>query len=162
MAGVYVETKNFWRPAFTFQVGQDGETEDDNWQTVEMINRLSNSYSEGRRPFEFTATPLVNVPLGRIKSRSLNTNMLTENMMAVYYASYRHLAKMSRRDGFRDSSGNIFSRLGTGTIISGGGYLMMKFIEKRAAKMGVNIEKVKNYGIEKSKDITSLSALARA
>ncbi len=160
--GVYTETSNFWRPAFTFQVGQNGETEDDNWQTVEMINRLSNSYAANRRPFEFTATPLVNVPLGRIKSRSLNTNMLSKDMMAVYYASYRHLAKMSRRDGFRDSSGNIIARLGTGTIISGGGYLMMKFIEKRAAKMGVDIEKVKRYGIEQGKDITSLSALARA
>ena len=160
--GVYVETKNYWRPAFTFQVGQQGETEGDNWQTIEMINRLSNSYSEGGRPFEFTATPLVNVPLGRIKSRSLNTNMLTKDMMAVYYASYRHLAKMSRRDGYRDSRGNFLSRLGTGTIISGGGYLMMKFIEKRATKMGVDIEKVKHYGIERATEITSLSALARA
>ncbi len=160
--GVYVETKNYWRPAFTLQVGQNEETEDDNWQTVEMINRLSNSYSEGGRPFEFTVTPLVNVPLGRIKSRSLNTNMLTKDMMAVYYASYRHLSKMATRDGFRDTDGNFLSRIGTGSLISGGGYLMMKYIEKRAAKMGVDIEKVKHYGVEHSREITSLSALARA
>ncbi len=160
--GVYVQTKNYWRPAFTLQVGQNEETENDNWQTVEMINRLSNSYSEGGRPFEFTVTPLVNVPLGRIKSRSLNTNMLTKDMMAVYYASYRHLAKMARRDGFRDTDGNFLSRLGTGSLISGGGYMMMKYIEKRAFKMGVDIEKVKQYGVEHSKEIGSLSALARA
>ncbi len=127
-----------------------------------MINRLSNSYSEGGRPFEFTVTPLVNVPLGRIKSRSLNTNMLTKDMMAVYYASYRHLSKMATRDGFRDTDGNFLSRIGTGSLISGGGYLMMKYIEKRAAKMGVDIEKVKHYGVEHSREITSLSALARA
>jgi radical SAM superfamily enzyme YgiQ (UPF0313 family) len=159
--GVYVETRNYWRPAFTLQVGQQEETPEDNWQTIEMINRLSNSYVDGR-PFEFTVTPLVNVPLGRIKSRSLNKNMLTQDMMAVYYASYRHLAKMSARDGFRDTSGNFFARVGTGSVISGGGYLMMKFIEKRARKMGVDVEKVKHYGIERNSEITSLAALARA
>lgn len=159
--GVYVETKNYWRPAFTIQVGQEEETPEDNWQTIEMINRLSNSYSDGR-PFEFTVTPLVNVPLGRIKSRNLNTDLLTKDMYAVYYASYRHLAKMARRDGFRDTHGNVFARVGTGSIISGGGYLMMKFIEKRARKAGVDIEKVKRYGIENIKEITTLSALSRA
>lgn len=159
--GVYVETRNYWRPAFTLQVGQNEETPEDNWQTIEMINRLSNSYVDGR-PFEFTVTPLVNVPLGRIKSRSLNKNMLTQDMMAVYYASYRHLAKMSARDGFRDTSGNFLARIGTGSVISGGGYLMMKFIEKRAKKMGVDVEKVKNYGIQRNREITSLAALARA
>ena len=55
----------------------------------------------------------MNVPLGRIKSRDLNTNMLTEDMMAVYYAAYRHLAKMALRDGFRDTQGNFLSRVGT-------------------------------------------------
>ena len=49
------------------QVGQKGETDEDNWDTVALINRLSNSYVDGR-PFEFTVTPMLNVPLGRIKS----------------------------------------------------------------------------------------------
>ncbi|MHB1507325.1 MAG: B12-binding domain-containing radical SAM protein [Cuniculiplasma sp.] len=159
--GVNVETQNYWRPAFTLQVGQSEETPEDNWKTIEMINRLSNSYVNDRH-FEFTATPLVNVPLGRIKSRSLNTNMLTVDMMSVYYAAYRHLAKMAIRDGFRDTEGSLLSRAGTGTIISTGGYFMLKFIEKKAIKMGVDIEKVKRYGIENNDRITSLSALARA
>ncbi len=159
--GVSVETSNYWRPAFTLQVGQAGETPDDNWKTIEMINRLSNSYVDNR-PFEFTVTPLVNVPLGRIKSRNLNTNMLTVDMMAVYYAAYRHLAKMALRDGFRDTQGSFLSRVGTGTIISTGGYLMLKFIEKKAMKMGVDIEKVKRYGVENNDRISTLSALARA
>ena len=126
-----------------------------------MVNRLSNSFS-GDRPFEFTATPLVNVPLGRIKSRNLNMDVLTKEMMAVYYASYRHLAKMAARDGFRDSTGSIMARFGTGTVISAGGYLMLKFVERRARKMGVDIEKVKNYGLSSKREIHSLSALSRA
>lgn len=159
--GVFVETANYWRPAFTIQVGQEGETVEDQWDTIAMINRLSNSYAYGR-PFEFTVTPLVNVPLGRIKSRNLNTEMLTQDQLAVYYASYRHLAKMATRDGFRDSRGNIFARIGTGSIISGGGYMMMKFVENLAKKKGVDIDKVKKWGLDQKKEFTSLPSLSGA
>lgn len=159
--GVYVETSNYWRPAFTIQVGQEGETVDDLWDTVSMINHLSNSFAN-TRPFEFTITPLVNVPLGRIKSRNLNTELLTEDQLAVYYASYRHLAKMASRDGFRDATGGLFARLGTGTIISGGGYMMMKYVERLARKRGVDIEKVKRWGLDQKKEFTSLPSLSGA
>ncbi len=159
--GVFVETANYWRPAFTIQVGQEGETAEDLWDTVAMVNRLSNSYSTGR-PFEFTVTPLVNVPLGRIKSRNLNKSLLTADQLAVYYASYRHLAKMANRDGYRDTHGNFIARAGTGTLISSGGLLMMKFIEHLAKKAGVDIEKVKRYGIENRKSFTSLASLSGA
>ena len=126
-----------------------------------MINILSNSFVDGR-PFEFTVTPLVNVPLGRIKSRSLNRNVLTKDQLAVYYASYRHLAKMAARDGFSNTNGNFFARAGTGSIIAGGGLLMMKWIERIASKAGVDIDKVKNYSLDGKKEITSLSTMARA
>ena len=159
--GVYNETRYYWRPAFTLQVGQEGETSEDLWETVSMINILSNSFVDGR-PFEFTVTPLVNVPLGRIKSMSLNKNVLTKDQLAVYYASYRHLAKMAARDGFSNTNGNFFARAGTGSIIAGGGLLMMKWIERIASKAGVDIDKVKNYSLDGKKEITSLSTMARA
>ncbi len=158
--GVYNETKYYWRSAFTIQVGQDQETDEDNWDSIAMINRLSNSYVDGR-PFEFTVTPLVNVPLGRIKSRNLNM-MLNPVQLGVYYASYRHLAKMSVRDGFRNTSGNLFTRAGTGSIISLGGELMLKVVEKVAKRNGVNIEKVKKYGIENVSEINTLNTMSRA
>ncbi|MEM0155429.1 MAG: radical SAM protein, partial [Thermoplasmataceae archaeon] len=157
--GVQTETRYYWRPAFTLQVGQESETDEDNWDTVAMINRLSSSFVDGR-PFEFTVTPLLNVPLGRIKSRNLNTEMLSASMLAVYYASYRHLAKMASRDGFRDTRGNLFARLGTGGIISFGGRLMLRTVENIAKKRGVDIEKVKRWGNESNKEITSLASLS--
>ncbi|WP_229657406.1 B12-binding domain-containing radical SAM protein [Thermogymnomonas acidicola] len=159
--GVFVETRNYWRPAFTIQVGQEGETPEDLWDTIALTNRLSNSFVDGR-PFEFTITPLLNVPLGRIKSRKLNTDMLNADQLAVYYASYRHLAKMAARDGYRDATGSFLARMGTGTIISFGGYVMMKFVEHLARKKGVDIEKVKHYGVEGVKEITSRAVLSRA
>ncbi|MFG1519575.1 MAG: radical SAM protein [Thermoplasmataceae archaeon] len=159
--GVYVETRNYWRPAFTIQVGQEGETEEDYWDTIGMINNLSHSFVDGR-PFEFTITPLVNVPLGRIKSHTLNRSLLTKDQLAVYYASYLHLAKMASRDGFRDAEGNFFARASTGSLISGGGFIMLKYVERIARKAGVNIEKIKSYGVPSTREISSMSQLARA
>jgi len=159
--GVYNETKYYWRPAFTIQVGQEGETAEDLWETISMINVLSNSYSSGR-PFEFTVTPLLNVPLGRIKAHTLNRNVLSVDQLAVYYASYRHLAKMASRDGYGNTNGNFFARAGTGSLIAGGGLLMMKWIERVASKAGVDIDKVKNYSLNGRKEITSLSGAYKA
>ncbi len=159
--GVYNETRYYWRPAFTIQVGQEGETEDDYWDTISMINKLSNSYVDGR-PFEFTITPLVNVPLGRIKSKNLNRGMLTKEQLAVYYASYLHLAKMAIRDGLMDTRGKFFSRLGTGALVSAGGFMMLKYVERLASKAGVDIEKVKRYSVPATGEIHTLAAMARA
>jgi len=90
------------------------------------------------------------VPLGVIKSQSFNPAMLDESQLAVYYASYRHLAKMAKRDAVRDSKGNFIARMGTAGIISFGGWVMMKVVESICKKRGVDIEKVKRYGLESS------------
>lgn len=159
--GVHNETKHYWRPAFTIQVGQEGETLEDYKDTIAMINKLSNSFVDGR-PFEFTITPLLNVPLGRIKSKNLNKNLLSRPQLAVYYASYLHLAKVAMRDGLMDTHGRFFARLGTGSIISVGGYLMLKYVERLATKAGVDIEKVKRYSVPSSGEIHSFSTMMRA
>jgi hypothetical protein len=88
--------------------------------------------------------------------------VLTVDQLAVYYASYRHLAKMAARDGFRNTNGNFFARAGTGSLISGGGLLMMKWIERVALKAGVDIEKVKRYSVDGRKEITSLAGAYKA
>ncbi len=158
--GVSVETANFWRPAFTIQVGQEGETEEDRMDTVALVNRLSNSYSAGR-PFEFTVTPLLNVPLGRIKSMELNKSMLNKSELAVYYAAYRHLAKMARRDGIRDAKGNIIFRTMFGGLVSFGGGLLLSTIERMARKAGLDTEKVKRYGMGNRSEFRNLSSVSR-
>ncbi|MCL5404599.1 MAG: B12-binding domain-containing radical SAM protein [Candidatus Marsarchaeota archaeon] len=138
--------KYYWRPAFTIQSGQRDETPEDNWDTVALINKMSNSYVD-RRPLEFTITPMQNVPLGLIKSKGFSVGMLTESQFAMYYASYRHLYKMALRNARRESKGNPVVKMGTASVISLGGWVMMKFVEKLARKAGVDIEKVKRYGL---------------
>ncbi len=152
--GVYNMNMYYWRPAFTVQVGQGDETDEDNWETVSLINKLSNSEVNGR-PFEFTVTPMQNVPLGLIKNREFNAIKLNKSQLAVYYASYRHLAKMAARDAYSEGRGNPLARLGASTLISLGGRIVLRFIEAICRKNGLDVEKVKNYGLEAQKPIVS-------
>ena len=157
--GVRNMNMNYWRPAFTVQIGQTSETEEDNWETVALINKLSNSVVD-HRPFEFTVTPLYNMPLGRIKSKSFDVP-LTQSMLAVYYASYRHLAKMAKRDAYKVMyNKNLALKYSVGSLISFGGGVMLKFVERIARKYGVDIEKAKTYGVGIAKDIDSWSVAA--
>jgi len=141
-------TKNmntyYWRPAFTVQVGQESETEDDNWSTVALINRMSNSEVMGR-PFEFTVTPMQNVPLGVLKGEEFRELEMNESQLAVYYASYRHLAKMAVRDGFKEGRSGYLSTLINGTLISVGGMAMLRAVEAILKRRNLDLETVKNY-----------------
>lgn len=139
--------KYYWRPAFTIQAGQRDETPEDNWDTVALINKMSNSYID-ERPLEFTITPMQNVPLGLIKSRGFNSGMLTESQFAMYYASYRHLYKMALRNAKRESKGNPVVKLGISSTIALGGWAMMRLVERLARKAGVDIDKAKSYGLQ--------------
>lgn len=149
--GTYAMNKNYWRPAFTVQVGQADETPEDNWETVALINRLSNSYLENGQPFEFTVTPMQNVPLGLLKSRDLTSLRLDESQLAVYYASYRHLAKVAARNASRASSEvGLASRYITGAMIGLGGWSMFRLVKSICKKGGLDFEKAERAGLTRS------------
>jgi radical SAM superfamily enzyme YgiQ (UPF0313 family) len=149
MVGEGLKSMNraYWRPAFTVQVGQMDESPEDNWETVAMVNRLSNTEYASGRPAEFTATPMQNVALGLIKSKSYSAQMLDESQLAVYYACYRHLAKMIRRDGVRDSKGGVVRRAAMSATLNLGGWGLLRFIEGICKSRGMDLEKVKRYGL---------------
>ena len=149
--GTYVMNKYYWRPAFTVQVGQEGESDEDNWETVALINKMSNSEVDGR-PFEFTITPMQNVPLGLLKNRNFSKLVLSESQLAVYYVSYRHLAKLASRDSFRKGRNGrdrgFFTMLGTGAVISAGGKAMLHTVSSICRRGGLDLEKASRYGLE--------------
>ena len=147
--GTYVMNKHYWRPAFTVQVGQDGETPEDNWETVALINRLSESTLENGTPFEFTVTPMQNVPLGLLKSRDFSSVKLDRSQLAVYYASYRQLARVALRDARRASAdSNPASRYLTGGMIALGGLGMLRLVKLICRRGGLDLEKAARYGLE--------------
>jgi len=147
--GTYIMNKYHWRPAFTVQVGQAGETPEDNWETVALINRLSESTLDGGRPFEFTVTPMQNVPLGLLKSRDFASVKLDPSQLAVYYASYRHLAKVALRDASRASNdSNFATRYVTGALVGLGGWAMFRVVRGICRRGGLDIEKASRYGLD--------------
>ncbi len=150
--GTYVMNKYYWRPAFTVQVGQSGETPDDNWETVALINRMSNSVLDNGLPFEFTVTPMQHVPLGLLKSRDFGTITLTPSQLAVYYASYKHLAKMSLRNAARASSDqSLTSRYVSGALVGLGGWAMFRVVRGVCRRGGLDMDKADHYGLDEAK-----------
>ena len=146
--GTYVMNKCYWRPAFTVQVGQAGETPEDNWETVALINRMSNSYLDNGLPFEFTVTPMQNVPLGLLKSRDVTSVKLDTSQLAVYYASYKHLAKISLRNAARASSDQgLASRYVSGMMIGLGGWAMFRVVKGICRRGGLDLEKAAKHGL---------------
>ncbi len=145
--GTYTLNKYYWRPAFTVQVGQAAETSEDNWETVALINRMSNSEVEGR-PFEFTATPMQNVPLGRMKSKDFSPMSLDPSQLAVYYACYRHLYRVAMRNARSPRSNGTSSVMGVGTgaILALGAWAMLRVVTAECKKGGLDVEKAARHG----------------
>ncbi len=145
----------YWRPAFTVQVGQADETPEDNWETVALVNRMGAMEVNGR-PAEFTVTPMQNVPLGRIKSRKLSHEMLDSSQLAVYYACYYNLMKITRRNMVRDSSGNVVKRVMVASALGLGSWGLLRLVEGICKRHGVDLEKVKRHGIDRREEIRVL------
>jgi len=135
--------KYYWRPAFTLQIGQAEETPEDNWSTVGLINDMSEA------GLEFTATVLYNVPLGLLKSRRTFSydiyDKFDEAQMAVVYASFRHLLKMTQRRAYSLAKGNVMSSIAVGAVLHGGAALVLRVLERMFVKKGLDPEKVKRY-----------------
>ncbi len=148
--GTLVLNTYYWRPAFTVQVGQAGETPEDNWDTVALINRMSNSTTESGRPFEFTITPMQNVPLGLLKSRDFSSLKMDHSQLAVYYAAYRHLVKIAMRDATSASAEqNPFTKYVTGGMMALGAWGMFRVVKNRCIKRGLDLEKASRHGLER-------------
>ncbi|MDG6898678.1 MAG: B12-binding domain-containing radical SAM protein, partial [Nitrososphaerota archaeon] len=150
--GTHVLNKNYWRPAFTVQVGQAGETPEDNWETVALINRMSRSTLDNGVPFEFTVTPMQNVPLGLLKSRDFASLKLDPSQLAVYYASYKHLAKVAiRNSNHASSEPGPASRYVAGALIGLGAWAMFRIVKNICRRGGLDLEKASRYGLEETR-----------
>ncbi|MGD0477893.1 MAG: radical SAM protein [Nitrososphaerales archaeon] len=152
LKGLVNLNKAYWRPAFTVQVGQMEETPEDNWETVKLVNRMGALQVDGR-PAEFTITPMQNMPLGTIKSTVVNYKMLDASQLAVYYACYLHLMRITARNALKDSSGNPLKRVLVATALGLGSWRLLGLIEDICKKRGVDLEKVKRYGLEQQESI---------
>jgi radical SAM superfamily enzyme YgiQ (UPF0313 family) len=134
--------RNYWRPAFTVQIGQEHETPEDNWMTVGLINDMSNAN------LEFTVTPLVNVPLGLLKTRGgfyPVYDQLDEAQASVIFACFRHLQKIVFRNVASTTQGNPLTRFAIMHIMTGGITAILTALEHMFNAKSFSMERAKKH-----------------
>jgi hypothetical protein len=110
---------------------------------------MSNLEIDGKL-LEFTVIPVQHVPLGLLRNDAPVLFSLDKSQLAVYYASYLHLAKIAARDAFSISSGNPLKRVLTGSIIVAGSKMMLHAVGAVCKKNGLDLEKISKYGLRRT------------
>jgi radical SAM superfamily enzyme YgiQ (UPF0313 family) len=154
--GVMNLNENYWRPAFTVQIGQEGETAEDNWMTVGLINDLS------RAEFEFTITPVVNVPLGLLKTRGKFypiLDSLDEAQASVIYACFRHMQKEAFKHTASTTKLPPLVRAAMAQVVMGGFAGVTGMVEWMFRRKGFSMEKAKKHSLGE-KQVESLTVPA--
>ena len=142
--GVVNLNRNYWRPAFTVQIGQEHETPQDSWMTVGLINDMS------KANLEFTVTPLVNVPLGLLKTRGgfyPVYDQIDEAQASVIFASFRHLQKIAFRNVASTTQGNPLTRFAITHIMTGGITAILTALKHMFKAKGFSMERAKKQSL---------------
>jgi radical SAM superfamily enzyme YgiQ (UPF0313 family) len=136
--------RNYWRPAFTVQIGQEQEAPEDNWMTVGLINDMSNAN------LEFTVTPLVNVPLGLLKTRGgfyPVYDQLDEAQASVIFVCFLHMRKIIFRNVASTAIGCPLTRFAMMHTMLWGITLILKALEHMFKAKGFSMERAKKQSL---------------
>jgi len=102
---------------------------------------MSDSRLDGG-PFEFSVTPVQNVPLGLLKSKEYRRLTRDNSQLAVYYSSHKHLAKEASRNLGGRYNWKKFAHLGTGALIALGGWITYEYVRYTCRKRGLDTDRV--------------------
>ncbi len=136
----------YWIPAYTILFGQEGEEDEDNWDTIGLINAMAaeNLY--------FTVTPMALVNLGSLRGTNRLTDIyrnLTPAQAALIYVCWRNTKRMAEALAWRLSKDNPVFRVLTSMILNLGAYIWLHTIERYLVKINPEaeraIEKAKRY-----------------
>jgi len=143
--GTRILNENYWFPAYTLILGLPGESPDDCWETVRLIDRMEKQLPEKVGPkAHFTATPLSFVPLGVLKGERFFKleEMIDESRFAVIYRCWRHIMKEARNASLKVlKARNPLIWVSVWLFMKFGNELVIKAIEKWGEKMGFKVEK---------------------
>ncbi|GIU70740.1 MAG: radical SAM protein [Candidatus Nitrosocaldaceae archaeon] len=141
--GTRILNENYWFPAYTLILGLPGETEEDNWDTVRLIDRLEKELPEriGNKA-HFTATPLTFVPIGVLKGDEFfNAANISESHYAIIYRTWRHTIYELYNAPPRVINLNPFLKPFMMRFFKWGANLILKVIEDWGRKLGYDPEK---------------------
>ena len=136
--GVEIFNRNYWFPAFTVIMGLPGETPDDAWMTVEMIDRMEQIPNN-----HFIVAPLTFVPVGALKGAEFFNpeEMLDEARLNVAYRAWRHDVLEMDRNLWRFMSLPGPLRAAIAGVARFGGRYVLNMLERYAAKRGFRIRR---------------------
>ncbi|MFQ5997978.1 MAG: B12-binding domain-containing radical SAM protein [Candidatus Bathyarchaeia archaeon] len=144
MNGTYAFNENYWFPAYTLIIGLPGETEDDTWETVRLIDKLEKQLPEklGNRA-HFTATPLSFVPIGILRDKEFFDieGMVNEARFALIYRCWRHSVLEAERFPQILEKISPAMRLFMSQLVKRGSRSILWFIERWGKKLGYDPEK---------------------
>src|SRR5205807_1081285 len=85
--GTEILNRNYWYPAYTIILGLPGETPEDAWMTVDLIDRME-QIPNGH----FVTAPLTFVPIGVLRGEQFYNldEMIDEARFNVAYRAWRH------------------------------------------------------------------------
>ncbi|HKW43149.1 MAG TPA: radical SAM protein [Thermoplasmata archaeon] len=86
--GTEILCRNYWYPAYTIILGLPGETPEDAWMTVDLIDRME-QIPNGH----FITAPLTFVPIGVLRGEEFYNldEMIDEARFNVAYRAWRHI-----------------------------------------------------------------------
>ena len=86
--GTEILNRNYWYPAYTIILGLPGETPEDAWMTVDLIDRME-QIPDGH----FVTAPLTFVPIGVLRGEQFYNldEMIDEARFNVAYRAWRHI-----------------------------------------------------------------------
>ncbi len=86
--GTEILNRNYWFPAYTIILGLPGETAEDAWMTVDLIDRMEQIPDN-----HFITAPLAFVPIGALRGEAFYNldEMIDEARFNVAYRAWRHV-----------------------------------------------------------------------
>ena len=137
--------KYYWFPAYTLIIGLPGETEDDCWDTVRLLDRLEKEVPRivGKSKTHFITAPLSFVPLAALKKEKILAidEEMNEARFCVIYRAWRIIVREIYRSlhWLVDQPPHI--KLMIDAIAMIGGKLILSRLEKYGKERGYRIEK---------------------
>ncbi|MCP8311842.1 MAG: B12-binding domain-containing radical SAM protein [Candidatus Methylarchaceae archaeon HK02M1] len=142
--GTEVYNVNYWFPAYTLMLGLPGETDDDAWETIRLIDRLERELPRkvGERS-HFTVTPISFVPVGLLKGEEFfDSTNLTEAQFCVLYKAWRHTILEIDRMPRSLLHLNPLLKLTFNLLFKFGSRALLSYIKRRSSHQGYDIERV--------------------
>ena len=137
--------QNYWFPAYTLILGLPGETEDDAWDTVRLLDKLEKVVPKivGKEKTHFIITPLSFVPLSALSGERMFDidSEMNEARFCVIYRSWRIIVREIYRSLHSLMEQSPHLKLFLEGLIMASGELILKRIEKYGKKKGFRVER---------------------